>query len=62
MLTVSHIGKVAARATAIKANAARNLPTTASVVVSGKVSISSMVPVLRSSAHSRIDTAGISNR
>src|SRR3546814_5849740 len=47
---------------ATNAHAARNLPSTACHWVTGKVSSSSMVPVRRSSAHRRIDTAGTRNR
>jgi len=61
-LTVNHIGKVKKRAMPAKAQAAKNLPSTAAVTGTGKVSSSSMVPVLRSSAHSRIEMAGIKKR
>ena len=57
-----HIGKVSARAIAVKHQAARNLPSTASVTEMGSVISSSMVPVLRSSDQSRMEIAGIRNR
>ena len=57
-----HSGKVSASATATNIQAARNLPSTAEVVDIGIVISSSMVPLLRSSAHSRMATAGIRNR
>ena len=43
-----------------KTQAARNLPMTACVTVTGRVISSSMLPLLRSSAHSRIEIAGTS--
>ena len=52
------IGNVSTSAIATNAHAARNLPSTACHIVTGSVSSSSIVPLLRSSAHSRIDTAG----
>ena len=42
--------------------AAKNLPKTACVIEIGSVRKSSMVPNLRSSAHSRIESAGTKNR
>ena len=45
-----------------KHQAARNFPNTACAVETGSVIRSSMVPVLRSSAQSRIATAGIRNK
>ena len=62
MLTVIHIGKVRTSATPMKAQAARNLPRIASQGEIGSVISSSMVPDLRSSAHSRMATAGTSSR
>ena len=56
------IGNVSTSAIAMNAHAARNLPSTACHIVTGSVSSSSIVPLLRSSAHSRIDTAGTRNR
>ncbi|MNY62866.1 hypothetical protein D3C86_1997490 [compost metagenome] len=44
------------------AQAARNLPPTASLRVIGRVISSSMVPLLRSSAHRRMASAGTRNR
>jgi hypothetical protein len=46
----------------MKAHAARNLPTTACHIVTGKVSSNSIVPLLRSSDHRRMPTAGTRNR
>ena len=62
MLTEIQIGKVSASASPANPQAARNLPITASTVEIGKVIKFSIVPVLRSSAHSRIAIAGISSR
>ena len=45
-----------------KIQAARNLPSTAEKVVVGSVISSSMVPLRRSSAQSRIAIAGTRNR
>ena len=45
-----------------KSHEARNLPTIACQVVIGKVSSSSIVPLRRSSDHSRIPTAGTRKR
>ena len=56
------IGNVSTSAMPTNIHAARNLPSTACQSVMGCVSSSSMLPVLRSSAHRRIDTAGIRNR
>ena len=56
------IGKVSASAIAAKHQAARNLPSTACQSVTGSVISSSMLPLLRSSAHSRIEIAGTRNR
>jgi hypothetical protein len=61
-LTVSQIGKVRTSAMAMNAHAARNFPATACHIVTGRVNSSSMVPLLRSSAHSRIETAGTRKR
>ena len=61
-LTVSHIGKVSRSAIPAKTQAARNLPSTAAKVVVGSVISSSIVPVRRSSAHSRMAIAGTRNR
>jgi hypothetical protein len=44
----------------VNAQAARNLPSTASIGVIGRVISSSMVPERRSSAHSRMPIAGTS--
>ncbi len=57
-----HIGKVKRSAIAVNAQAARNFAMTACPMVTGNVIKSSIVPVLRSSAHSRIETAGIRNK
>ena len=57
-----HNGKVRASAIPAKDQAARNLPSTASVMRIGNVKNSSIVPLLRSSAHSRIENAGIRKR
>ncbi len=57
-----HSGKVSARASAVKSHAARYLPSTASQSVTGWVISSSMLPDLRSSAHSFMEIAGIRNR
>ena len=46
----------------MNAQAARNLPSSASVSVSGIVSSSSIVPLRRSSAHRPIVAAGTSSR
>ncbi len=62
MLTVNHIGKVSDSATPMKAQAARNLPRMACQPVIGSVISSSIVPVFRSSAQSRMATAGTSSR
>ena len=59
---MSHIGKVSASASAATSHAARNLPITTWKVDTGSVISSSIVPVRRSSAHSRMATAGIRNR
>ena len=59
---MSQIGKVSASAMPAKHHAARNLPHTACAIVTGNVISSSMLPLLRSSAHSRIEIAGIRNR
>ncbi len=61
-LTVIHIGKVRISATPTNAQAAANLPTIASAGEIGNVIRSSMVPLLRSSAQSRMATAGTRNR
>ena len=53
-----HIGKVRTSARPMKAQAAKNLPRMASHGDTGSVISSSMVPVLRSSAHSRMPMAG----
>ncbi len=53
-----HIGKVRRSATVVNAHAARNFPRTRSDTPKGSVIESSIVPVRRSSAQSRIDTAG----
>ena len=55
-------GKVSASAMPVKAQAARNFPSTAWGSVIGSVIRSSIVPDLRSSAHRRIEIAGIRNR
>ena len=55
-------GKVSASAMPMNAQAARNLPSTACHSGTGRVSSSSIVPLLRSSAHSRIVIAGTRNR
>ena len=52
------IGNVRARAMPRNAQAARNLPRTACVIVMGSVNSSSIEPTFRSSAHSRIAVAG----
>ena len=57
-MTVIHMGKVSDNAIPINPHAARNLPSTASAVETGNVIRISMDPVLRSSAHSRMATAG----
>ena len=59
---VIQTGKVSASAIPTNTQAAKNLPSTACHSVTGCVSSSSMVPLRRSSAHRRIDTAGIRNR
>ena len=56
------IGNVSASAMAVKIHAAKNLPSTACHSVMGSVMSSSMLPLLRSSAQSRIESAGIRNR
>jgi len=61
-LTVIQMGKVSARAIAVNSHAARNLPTTASQTFTGSVISNSMLPDLRSSAHSFMVSAGIRNR
>ena len=61
-LTVIHIGNVSSSATPMNPQAARNLPRIASHGEIGSVISSSMVPDLRSSAHSRMATAGTSSR
>jgi hypothetical protein len=61
-LTTSHKGKVSTSATPAKIQAARNLPMTAAKVVVGSVINSSMVPLRRSSAHSRMAIAGTRKR
>ncbi len=58
-MTVIQIGVVSSKATPTNAHAAKNLPSTKSHVDIGKVISSSIVPLRRSSAQSRIDTAGI---
>ena len=60
--TVIHSGIVSTRASAAKAQAASHLPTTICHGWTGSVIRSSMVPLRRSSAHSRIAIAGISTR
>ena len=60
--TVSQIGKVSTRAMARKIHEARNLPRIACHGVTGNVSSSSIVPIRRSSDHSRMPTAGTRNR
>ena len=60
--TVSHIGNVNDKDIAVNIQAAKNLPTTASATLIGKVISSSIVPVFLSSAHNLIDIAGIKNR
>jgi len=52
------MGKVRSSATPINSQAARNFPKMTSVRVTGRVKINSMVPVRRSSAQSRMPTAG----
>ena len=59
-LTVTQIGKVKNKHIAIKAHEAKNLPHMMVKVDIGNVIINSIVPFFRSSAHNRIDTAGIS--
>jgi hypothetical protein len=61
-LTVSQIGKVSTSAMPTNSQAAQNLPSTAWTVVTGWVIRNSIVPVLRSSAQSRMPTAGTRNR
>ena len=61
-LTVIQNGKVSAMAAVQKAQAARNLPSTACQVAMGKVSSSSMVPRRRSSAQRRMVSAGTKSR
>ena len=56
------IGNVSSKATPAKHHAARNFPATASQSVIGSVISSSMLPLLRSSAHSRIEIAGMSTK
>src|SRR3989475_5032372 len=62
MFAVMTVGKVSARATARNAHEARNLATIACQGVIGMVSSSSSVPERRSSAHSRMPTAGTRTR
>ena len=62
ILTVIQIGTVSSNATPMNAQAARNLPMMASHAVIGSVISSSIVPDLRSSAHSRMAMAGTSIR
>jgi len=62
MFTVSTVGKVSASATARKIQLARNLATIACQVATGIVSSSSIVPERRSSAQTRMPTAGTSTR
>src|SRR3954469_463912 len=62
MLTVITAGKVSKSATARKIQLARNLATIACHGATGSVSSSSIVPERRSSAHTRIPTAGTSTR
>ena len=61
-LTVSQIGNVSTMAMARKIHEARNLPRIACHGVTGNVSSSSIVPLRRSSDHSRMPTAGTRNR
>ncbi|MNY63194.1 hypothetical protein D3C86_2001210 [compost metagenome] len=56
------MGKVSSSASPAKAQAARNLPVTASKRVMGRVISSSMEPDLRSSAQSRMAMAGTRKR
>src|SRR6267378_6830779 len=62
MFAVMTVGKVSARATARNAHEARNLAMIACQGVIGMVSSSSSVPERRSSAHSRMPTAGTRTR
>ena len=55
---VIQMGNVSASAMPTNTQAARNLPSTACHSVTGCVSSSSMLPLRRSSAHRRMDTAG----
>ena len=55
-------GKVRSNATARKIQLARNLATIACHVATGMVRSSSIVPERRSSAHTRMPTAGTSTR
>ena len=59
---VSQMGKVSASAMATNTQPARNFAMTACHSVMGCVSSSSMLPLLRSSAQKRIDTAGMRMR
>ncbi len=56
------IGKVSAKATPVNIQAAKNLPKTMERSDKGKVINNSMVPLLRSSAHKRMEMAGTKNR
>ena len=58
-MTVIHIGVVNSSAVPTNAHAAKNLPSTKSHVDIGRVIKSSMVPLRRSSAHKRMEIAGI---
>ena len=58
-MTVSHIGSVKSNAMPTKAHAAKNFPKTSSPVETGRVISISIVPLRRSSAHMRMETAGI---
>src|SRR5439155_3982662 len=62
MFAVMAAGNVSARATARNAHEARNLATIACQGVIGMVSSSSSVPERRSSAHTRMPTAGTRTR